>query len=72
MRKHHQTFLKAILVENIHDFDSFWALFLYGRFNGNMRFPSYRPILKREYLELGIEFLHSVKSGDLILKNTFI
>ena len=30
-KKHHQTCLKPILSENIHHFDSFWALFLYGK-----------------------------------------
>ena len=31
MKKHHQTCLKGILHENIHDFGSFWARFLYRK-----------------------------------------
>ena len=30
------------------------------------------PAFKHEYLELRIEFLHSVKSGEQLLKSSFI
>ena len=72
MKKHHQTCLKAILVENINDFDSFWALFLYWKIHGKGRFSSYPAEFEREYLENGARYRHSVKSADFVLKNTFI
>ena len=37
-----------------------------------VQFPPYPAVLKREYLELGIEFWHSVKSTDFVLKSSFI
>ena len=38
----------------------------------NVRFPPYPAVLKHEYLELGIEFWHSVKIVDFVLKSSFI
>ena len=46
--------------------------FYIGKYTEKGRFPPYRAVLKRKYLELGIEFLHSVKSTDFVLKLSFI
>ena len=50
----------------------FWARFSYWKTLAKWRdFCRTRLVLKRKYLEVGIEFRHSVKSVDFILKNTF-
>ena len=46
--------------------------FYIGKYTEKGQFSPYRAALKREYLELGIEFLHSVKSADFVLKFSFI
>ena len=46
--------------------------FYIGKYTEKGRFSPYRAVLKREYLELGIEFLRSVKSADFVLKFSFI
>ena len=46
--------------------------FCIGKYTEKVRFSPYRAVLKREYLELGIEFLHSVKSADFGVKFSFI
>ena len=46
--------------------------FYIGKYTEKGRFSPYRAVLKHEYLELGIEFLHSVKSADFVLKFSFI
>ena len=58
------------------DFANFRGiLFLYiilFEFLLEKQFPPHLAVLKRGYLKLGIEFLHSVKSSDFLLKNSFI
>ena len=46
--------------------------FCIGKYTEKGRFLPYQAVLKREYLELGIKFLHSVKRADLVLKFSFI
>ena len=47
---------KAILDENINDFDSFGALFLYWKIHGKGRFSQYPAELERKYLENGARY----------------
>ena len=44
--------------------------FYIGKYTEKRRFSPYRAEPKREYLELGIEYLHSVKSAEPLRKNS--
>ena len=50
----------------------FGPFMLYHFYIEKVRFLPYPAILKRKCLELGIEFWHSVKSVDFVLKSSFI
>ena len=68
MNNHQKPSLKPFLgPENV-----IWTIMLFHFVLEKVRFPPYPAVLKREYLELGIEFWYSVKSADFALKSSFI
>ena len=69
MKNHQKPSLKPFLGPENRYLDHLWdIIFILEK----VRFPPYPAVLKREYLELGIEFWHSVKSADFVLKSSFI
>ena len=69
MKNHKKSALKPFMGPEIRYLDHLWdIIFILEK----VRFPPYPSVLKREYLELGIEFRHSVKSVDFLLNSSFI
>ena len=70
MKNHQKWGLKWFLSQNIAPNSHFLYIFTYIKYKGKWRFSSYPAALKRQYLELGIRYWHSVKSADFVNKST--
>ena len=47
-------------------FEHYFYIGKNGKYTLKERFPPYQAVLKQKYLELEIEFLHSVKSANFV------